>query len=690
MTRNVVLAGALLAAVSEARDAAESQATPIGKVLSMMEDMKAKGIAEKEAEATKYATFAQWCTDQVRVKKDEISAAGGKMEGLTADIEEAASELKNLEARIKELEEDVSRWTQDKKAASGVREKEALDFKATSLDYSESIDAISGAMTVLKKQQGATPQASALVQASFLQVSRRDIVPDDVKTALSSYLQQGETSTDDATAQGPGDVAAYSSQSGGVLDMLATLSDEFAAKKTELEKQELTSQHGFEQIMQQLTDNIETASQEIERKTKRSAETAKNKKTAEGDLAQTKNDSEEDQTYLEETNVLCEQKAGDFKSRQELRAGEIDALSQAIEIVGSSSVKGAGEKNLPQLVQQAATAFAQLRSTASRTLDRSPLQARAAAFLADRAHASGSRVLSEASDKVAGNPFGKVKKLIKDLISKLMEEGTSETEHKGWCDAELGANKITRDERTSDAEQLNSEIEDFNANIAQLTQDIADLSAACKELETAMASTTEERQANQAANEQTIAEAKEAQTAVEDAMAVLKEFYAKAADATALVQQTQGAAHAQAPETFDKPYTGMGAEGGNVVDFLEVILTDFARLESETSAQESEEASEYDKFMFESKKDKTLKEKESELKTQTITEQEQALHTAEAELKTVQEQLDKAQAYYEKLKPDCVDSGANYDDRKKQREEEITSLQEALDILAGQSLPTME
>ena len=93
-------------------------------------------------------------------------------------------------------------------------------------------------------------------------------------------------------------------------------------------------------------------------------------------------------------------------------------------------------------------------------------------------------------------------------------------------------------------------------------------------------------------------------------MAVCKDFYAKAAGATAFTQQPAS----DAPETFDKPYQGLGASGGNVVDFLEVILTDFSRLESETAASEAEEADEYKTFMFESKKDKALKENEIRLK----------------------------------------------------------------------------
>merc|ERR1719152_653112 len=168
-------------------------------------------------------------------------------------------------------------------------------------------------------------------------------------------------------------------------------------------------------------------------------------------------------------------------------------------------------------------------------------------------------------------------------------------------------------------------------------------------------------------------------------MAVLKDFYAKAAEATAFAQQPA----ADAPETFDKPYQGMGAEGGGVVGILEVILTDFTRLESETSTSEAEEADAYKTFMFESKKDKALKENESRLKSGTKTDKESALQQANANLKVTQDQLDKALAYYEKLKPQCVDSGITYEERVKRREEEIVSLQEALKILQGTDLPTM-
>jgi hypothetical protein len=90
--------------------------------------------------------------------------------------------------------------------------------------------------------------------------------------------------------------------------------------------------------------------------------------------------------------------------------------------------------------------------------------------------------------------------------------------------------------------------------------------------------------------------------------------------------------------------------------------------------------------MFESEKDKALKENESKNKAATKSDKESALAQTDEELKLTQGQLDKAVEYYEKLKPTCVDSGITYEERVKRREEEIQSLQEALKILTGTDL----
>merc|ERR1711879_558997 len=297
----------------------------------------------------------------------------------------------------------------------------------------------------------------------------------------------------------------------------------------------------------------------------------------------------------------------------------------------------------------------------------------------DQSRQLNSRVLSTLASRVAADPFRKVKKMIKDLIVRLMEEANEEAEHKGWCDTELSTNEQTRKEKTEAVETLHAEIDELQASIAKLTEEIGELSKAIADLDAAMAEATEIRQKEKEENEVTIKDSAEAQTAVAQALTVLKEFYAKAGEATALVQQP-------APEIFDAPYKGMQSENGGVVGMLEVIESDFARLEAETKAAEVTAQKEYDTFMTDSKVDKAAKVKDIEHKTAKKQDENQALTVKREDLEGTQKELDAALAYFDKLKPSCVDAGVSYEDRVARRKEEIESLQEALRILNGEDI----
>jgi len=378
---------------------------------------------------------------------------------------------------------------------------------------------------------------------------------------------------------------------------------------------------------------------------------------------------------LADLTATCGQKAGDFESRQQLRADEIVAIEKAIEIISSGAVAGNAAKHLPAMLQKKGSALPQLRSGSS-----TGNQGRVAKFLHAQAAKLNSRVLAAVATHAEDDPFQKVKKMIKDLIVRLMEEANEEAEHKGWCDTELSTNEQTRKEKTSAVETLHAEIDQLQASIAKLTEDISELTKAVAELSAAMSKATKLRSEEKATNTETIGDSQEAQTAVAQALTVLKEFYAKAAEATALVQLKAD------PEIFDSAYKGMGSENGGVVGMLEVIESDFARLESETKAAEATAQKEYDEFMTDSKVDKAEKSTDIEHKTAKKQDESQALTSKNADLEGTQKELDAALAYFDKLKPSCVDSGVSYEDRVGRRKEEIESLQEALKILNGEDI----
>jgi cell division septum initiation protein DivIVA len=308
-------------------------------------------------------------------------------------------------------------------------------------------------------------------------------------------------------------------------------------------------------------------------------------------------------------------------------------------------------------------------------------------YLQTQAKMLGSRVLAMAAQRAAADPFAKVKKMIKDLITRLMEEASEESDHKAWCDAELSTNEQVRKEKTDMVEKLHAEIDELKAKIAKLKEEIADLTEEVAALVAAMAEATTLRSAEKSKNEATIADAKAGQEAVAQALTVLKEFYAGAGEATALVQGKSGQ---PIPEIFDSAYKGMQAEAGGVVGMLEVIESDFARLEAETAAAEETAQKEYETFMADSKADKAAKKKEIEDKGYKLQDEQQALIVASESLEGYQTELDAALVYFDKLKPSCIEVGVSYDDRVARRKEEIASLQEALEILNGQGVGLVE
>jgi vacuolar-type H+-ATPase subunit I/STV1 len=291
-------------------------------------------------------------------------------------------------------------------------------------------------------------------------------------------------------------------------------------------------------------------------------------------------------------------------------------------------------------------------------------------------------MLALAANRASEDPFAKIKKLIKDMIIKLMEEANAEADHKAYCDVEMATNKQTRDNKAAEAEDLTAQIERAEAEISQLTEDISRLADEIAELQGQQANAQEIRDAEKAKNTETINDAKVAQAAVEKAMQVLQDFYDKAAKA-AFVQSTSdlGAEMAQASKS-KAPYKGMATGGGNLVDFLDVILSDFARLQSETEQAEETSQSAHDKFMNEAADDVALKSTEKEHKEGKRDRATELSRDLKKELKLTQEELDAALKYYDELKPSCVEETMSYEERKAQREAEIESLKEALDMFA--------
>merc|ERR1719240_1582860 len=245
-------------------------------------------------------------------------------------------------------------------------------------------------------------------------------------------------------------------------------------------------------------------------------------------------------------------------------------------------------------------------------------------------------MLAMLAERAAQDPFGKVNKMIRDMITKLTNEANEEAEHKGFCDQELSANQATRDEKSEAIDELNANIEELSATINKLNNEIAELNDGVNALNKAAEEATALRDTERVKNEQTVVDAKAAIEAVTQATAVLKDFYAQAAE---FVQtRSKGVTDGMME---DADYKGSGGSS-NVLNMLEVILSDFQRLEAETTTNEQHAADDYASFMSDTSGERDQKAADIKAKETAKAEKASNNEAAKEDLKNTQAELSAA------------------------------------------------
>jgi len=598
--------------------------------------------------------YTQWVDDRTTDLGFEIKTGESTIEELIAFIEKSDNKVAELATAIGKLEDDIARLDAEKKDATAVRDKEHAEYIKVSTDYAESVDALERAIQVLTSQAYDRPQAEMLLQ----QMAK---TTPGMTRVLAAFLQQ-KAAQDGAPA-----VDAYEFQSQGIIEMLEGLEKKFKKELADVEEDEANQAHYYELEMIHLTDTITKSTEDSEEKTVIKAKTAAASAKAKGDLADTRKELAADKELKTEMEATFAAKSATYEQNQKVRKEELEALAKAIEIIANPDVAGSYKEhiNLSQLPGGKVTLL-QMRSSKRRVATRQA----AADFLQRRARTLESKTLMSLAAQVAASPFAKVIGMIEDLIAKLKEEANAEAQHKQWCDEQLKANKLKRNKKTTKVDELTAAIEELDGKIKETGDTITRLIAEQAELAKAMKEATAQREKEKAKNLDTIADAKAGRAAVKAALAVLRDFYSKQA---AFLQ-----AH-QVPEMAE--YKGMQGSSKGVIGMMEVIESDFARLEADTTAAEEQAAKEYDEFMSEATATKKVKHDE-EVKLKLEKDQDEfEVSQLQKDLKANQKELDSANAYYEELKPACLEVHVSYEERAAKRKEEIAALKEAYEIL---------
>ena len=195
-------------------------------------------------------------------------------------------------------------------------------------------------------------------------------------------------------------------------------------------------------------------------------------------------------------------------------------------------------------------------------------------------------------------------------------------------------------------ENLKAEIERLQSSLVQRSEENEELADDMTQMDKSIQEATAMRNEEKASNLKSLKEATEGKEALSAAMDVLQSFY----QSLALVQQSAKQRLRQAreikPEFSAGGYSGQSGQN-SIIALLEKVAADFAKEASELKAAEDAAASEFKKFLSNTKSHRKKKEITQQHNTMSMTSEKASLEQRKKDLASTEKQLDAALEYYE-------------------------------------------
>merc|ERR1719161_1923942 len=94
-----------------------------------------------------------------------------------------------------------------------------------------------------------------------------------------------------------------------------------------------------------------------------------------------------------------------------------------------------------------------------------------------------SRALMQLAGRVRSDPFGKVRSMIEEMISKLLDEAAAEATQKAFCDQEMGRTKKDEKTKTTKFNQVMGRLDKATSDRAALELQVKQLQAAISDID---------------------------------------------------------------------------------------------------------------------------------------------------------------------------------------------------------------
>jgi len=680
----MVRAACLAALVAGA--SASDGPSPIRKVVTLVEEMKAQVEKEAKQDMAAYDEYKCWCDTNGAEKKEAIEYATERIGDLESFLEEAKGKEGELKTQIEQLEADIEEDQSAIATAKSMRAKETEEFEAYEADSKESIGLMGEAIKILEKVQFVQKDAP-VVQAALVQVRKtverhapryQAVMQKDLYDMLSSFEglvnSQGKFLPKAALEQQPSGAAAgsksYNSRSGGIVGMLGEMNDEFVRDLSAAQKAEFKSLVDFQKLQAAKLAEIAAASAQKDMKDEALADLLSRAAKAAEDLETMKNAKSADENFVAEMTENCQVVDQEFEERSKVRQDEIVALSDVLDIITSDEARDLFSRSV-------GTSFMQIDASSQ-----SARTDKALRHLASTAKKTGNWALLAFVSRARLDAFTKVKEALDKLMAELKTQQQEEVEKFDLCKKEIDQTEDDIKVAQNEKEDLEEKNKDLSNTLETLAEEIKTLKQEVADMEVQLKKAGLDRKAENEMFQQQVADQRATVKVLGMAMDRLKEFYTPGAFVQVRAHQPEPGAAVEAPPAKPKAYEKSAGSGG-VMQLIAKIISEAEQAEKELVLDENHAQKMYGEYV-------TSATASLEADRQSIAEKEKQTAETSSELSATEESqlankasLEKLDGLLMGLHAECDYIIKYFDIRQQARQEEMDSIDEAYAILSG-------
>jgi len=691
-----------LCAIPAAAVTVRETGTPVSRTVELMKMLAAKVEKDGKAEEDLYETFVCWAKSIVSQKTQSNEAAKNVISERSTYIADlAAGRIELTDERVT-LEKQIKSLTDELESLKSTREKENSDFEDAKAEMEMAVKALGDAIDVLKVStegqetgvfvqagEGMTYNQRAASAASLHRAADlaekvlskgdafflRKLLTGDVEVPKADWKKLNRKATFKMS---------YKKRSGAIQELLAKMKKEFDSNLADAIKTEGEALASYEKLSEAKTAELEAAQDALESQAGENGAKALSKEEAQAEVDALTAQVANDEKYIKQVSDQLAEKKEEWKDRQVLRAGELAAISKAIEILSNDDARDLMKKSFAS--HDASFMQVAMSSMVQQTRSRAVAALKNAA-----AQTSDARLSTIAARLAATGHMDEVIEAINKMLKTLEAEEESDRAKKETCEADRA--KDTKDaqvfSRTYD--ENHDEMTRLTGENADLAQQVEEKTAAIKAIIEELAAAKKMRGEENAEYLTAKADDEEASKTVLKAKGVLENFYkendlvfmqAKKAPFTS----TAGDAPPPPPPTWEAPYGGATGESQGVVAILTMINEDILKDIAKADKEEGESAD-----LYASTK-KSLEAEQTELAEQNVEhEKTMAANTLtkgdrEADRAAAKEGLTLVMKKIADADPGCSYFTINYPLRLKNRQVEMDGLRKAKTILLGGNL----